>query len=117
MQGIVLGLEIAERAERNRNRKAMFLGQVALVAAAVLFLIVSQTSGLAAAIGIGGLIFVSSAAVGGMFGFLFSVPLRRTRCRRCPTTKGAGRRRKAGAEIERSASCARIPIWSGSPNG
>ena len=76
MQGIVLGNKIAELAERNRNRKAMFLGFVALglVSAAALSLAASQTRGIPAAIGIGGLIFVSTAAVGGMFGFLFSVP-------------------------------------------
>lgn len=76
MQGIVLGTNPAERAEHDRNRKALFLGEVALalVAVALLFLIISQTSGLSAAIGVGGLILVSSAAIGGMFGFLFSVP-------------------------------------------
>jgi hypothetical protein len=65
-----------DREERDRNGKARFLGLVALVLLGIsaLFLIASQTYGYLAAIGICGLIFAMAAALGGVVGFLFSVP-------------------------------------------
>ncbi|MFP3547070.1 hypothetical protein SB748_26990 [Rhizobium sp. SIMBA_035] len=58
------------------GQKARDLGYMGLAALGLtfLFLWLSQQGGVSSAIGIGGLIVAASAAVGGVMGFLFSVP-------------------------------------------
>ena len=65
-----------DRGALQRDKHAGFLARVGLTAmfAVLISLILSQFSGWAAAIGIGGSILGAGVAVGGFLGFLFSVP-------------------------------------------
>jgi len=65
-----------ERETRQRERRARLLGEIGLTGAIFtgVFLILSQTSGAWASIGVGGLILMAAAAAGAGLGFLFSVP-------------------------------------------
>jgi hypothetical protein len=62
--------------EIKRRLRLKLLGVVGLwvLAVGASFLFISQRVGVFAAVGIGGLIFLSAAAVGAAFGFIFAVP-------------------------------------------
>lgn len=74
-------IEASEEAELKRKlalKLLSFIG-IGILAFALLALMTSLSSGWLAAIGIGGIIFLVSASVGGAFGFLFAVPRVSTR--------------------------------------
>ena len=67
------GIEKAELKRKLALRLLSFVG-LGIGGIGLLALLTSQSTGWTAAIGIGGMIFLASAAVGGGFGFLFAVP-------------------------------------------
>jgi hypothetical protein len=76
MLGIFRDPWLEDRETRQREQRAKLLGGIGLIGALFTgaFLICSQWGGVAAAIGVGGLILMAAASAGAGLGFLFSVP-------------------------------------------
>jgi hypothetical protein len=99
--GSVLETERSEREEAERNRHAVLLAIVgAVVTTATLgFMALAQLGDWVAAIGIGGLIVFVGISIGGLLGFLFSVPriLAKDNPPPAPAAKETASRTKAAA--------------------